>query len=299
MHLPQLLLVRSAGVRLLDKQVKSKNMKKIIFAILLISFGFVRAQTKYDLKKNISYYTESASQKDAYIKSQCTLDIYYPVNKKNFGTVVWFHGGGLTSGEKEIPKELVEKGFAVVAVEYRLSPKVKAPAYIEDAAAAAAWVFNHIAEYGGNPNSIIISGHSAGAYLGMMITLNKAYLQKYNIDANKIASLVALSGQTITHFAIKQENGMKPEQPLIDEYAPLYWVRGDLPPFVLITGDAELEMYGRYEENAYLCRMLKLYGQQEVKLFKLDGFNHGTMVGPALSLLVKEVSRISRINSNM
>lgn len=269
-------------------------MKKFIFAVLLISWGLVNAQTQYDVKKNVSYYPESASGNDAYIKSQCTLDIYYPTNKKNFATVVWFHGGGLTGGEKEIPKELTEKGFAVIGVEYRLSPKVTAPAYIEDAAAATAWVFNHIAEYGGNPNAIFVSGHSAGAYLGLMITLNKAYLQKYNVDTNKIAALIAVSGQTITHFTIKQEQGLKPEQPLIDEFAPLYWVRGDAPPVVLITGDAELEMFGRYEENAYLYRMFKFYGQEQVKLFKLDGFSHAAMALPSLSLLVKEVSRISK-----
>jgi len=267
-------------------------MKKIIFAILLLSWSLVNAQTEYDLKKDILYQPESVLGKDAYVKSQCTLDIYYPTNKKNFATVVWIHGGGLTAGEKEIPKGLTEKGFAVVGVGYRFSPKVKAPTYIEDAAAATAWVFNHIAEYGGNPNAIFVSGHSAGAYLGLMITLNKAYLQKYNVDANKIAGLIALSGQTITHFAIKQERGIKPEQPLIDEYAPLYWVRGDAPPVVLITGDAELEMYGRFEENAYLYRMLRFNGQDQVKLLKLDGFNHVAMAAPAMSLLVKEVFRI-------
>jgi acetyl esterase/lipase len=270
-------------------------MKNFIFAVLLMSWGLINAQAQYDLKKDVSYYSDSVIAKDSYLKSQCTLDVYYPVNKKNFATVVWFHGGGLTSGEKEIPKELTEKGFAVIGVGYRLSPKVKAPVYIEDAAAATAWVFNHIAEYGGNPNAIFVSGHSAGGYLGLMITLNKAYLQKYNVDANKIAALIALSGQTITHFAIKQERGLKPEQPLIDEYAPLYWVRGDAPPVVLITGDAELEMYGRYEENAYLYRMLKFYGQEQVKLFKLDGFSHIAMAAPSLSLLVKEVSRISKV----
>lgn len=240
-------------------------MKKILLVILVVFCGILNAQTMYDLKKDINYYTDSVSLKDAYIKSQCTLDFYYPKSKKNFATVIWFHGGGLTSGEKEIPKELTEKGFAVIGVGYRLSPKVKAPAYIEDAAASVAWAFKHIAEYGGNPNAIFVSGHSAGAYLGLMLTLNKSYLQKYNVDANKIAALIALSGQTITHFTIKQERGIKPEQPLIDEYAPVYWVRGNACPILLITGDAELEMYGRYEENAYLYRMLRFNGQENVR----------------------------------
>ena len=268
-------------------------MKKIFFALFLFSSILVNAQEKYDLKKDISYYADSISQKDAYIKSECTLDVYYPKDKKNFATIVWFHSGGLTMGQKEIPKELTEKGFAVIGVGYRLSPKVKAPAYIEDAAASVAWVFKHIVEFGGNPNAIFLTGHSAGGYLALMITLNKDYLQKYNVDANKIAGVISLSGQAITQFAIRQERGAPVTQPEIDKYAPLYFVRKDTPPIVLITGDAEMELLGRYEENAYLYRMLKVNGQKDVKLYKLDGFNHASMVTAAFPLLLKEANHIA------
>jgi acetyl esterase/lipase len=123
----------------------------------------------------------------------------------------------------------MEKGYAVIGVGYRLSPKVKAPAYIEDAAAAVAWVFGHIPDYGGNPNLIFVAGHSAGGYLGMMLTLDKKYLNKYHIDANRIAALIPFSGQAITHFTVRQERGIKDTQPLIDEFAPLYFVRPDAP----------------------------------------------------------------------
>src|SRR4030095_14455766 len=108
-------------------------------------------------------------------------------------TIVWFHGGGLTAGRKELPEQLKNQGFAVLSVEYRLSPKVKSPAYIEDAAAAVAWVFKHISEYGGSDKLIFVSGHSAGGYLGMMITLDKKYLATYHIDANNIAALIPFS----------------------------------------------------------------------------------------------------------
>src|SRR4051794_33526657 len=151
-------------------------MKNLLFVLLLLSSISIHAQQQYNTEKNIHYYQDSINQKDPYIASQCTLDMYYPKGAKNFTTIVWFHGGGLTGGTKEIPKALMEKGYAVIGVEYRLSPKVKAPAYIEDAAAAVAWVFQHIASYGGSEKLIFISGHSAGGYLGMMITLDKKYL---------------------------------------------------------------------------------------------------------------------------
>jgi acetyl esterase/lipase len=226
------------------------------------------------------------------MKERCVLDIYYPKNKQGFPTVVWFHGGGLKAGNKFIPQWLKNKDIAVVAVNYRFSPEVSCPAYIQDAAAAVAWVFRNIEAYGGDPGLIIVSGHSAGGYLTSMIGLDKRYLEVYGIDANQIASLVPFSGHTITHFTIREERGIAGTQPIIDEFAPLYHLRDDAPPLILITGDRELEMLGRYEENAYMMRMMKVVGHQETTLYELDGFDHGGMAVPAYPLLIREVRRL-------
>jgi CubicO group peptidase (beta-lactamase class C family) len=248
----------------------------------------------YITESNINYYPTAINQKDAYTAAQCRLDIYYPTNTKNFATIIWFHGGGLTGGSREIPKDLTEKGYAVVGVGYRLSPKVRVPDCIEDAAAAIAWVFKNIEKYGGNPNLIIVSGHSAGGYLATMVGLDKSYLSKYGIDANKIAGLMPFSGQAITHFTLRQEKGIKPTQPVVDQYAPMYHVRADAPPMIIISGDRELELYGRYEENAYFCRMMQLSGHKRTKIYELDGFDHGGMVAPAMPLLLKEVAALRK-----
>lgn len=269
-------------------------LRKHLSLILILVFAISFAQTEYKTENNISYYPENISKKDAYINSQCKLNFYYPTNVKNFSTVIWFHGGGLTGGSNELPKELLNENIAVVSVEYRLAPKVKAPAYIEDAAAATAWVFENIEKYGGNKNLIFQSGHSAGGYLGMMITLDKKYLQKYKIDANDIAGLIPFSGQAITHFQIRKEKGIAELQPTIDEYAPLFHVRKDAPPIVLITGDRNLELFGRYEENAYLARMLELVKHPSVKLLEEDGFDHVSMAKPGFPLLLKEIRELSK-----
>lgn len=269
-------------------------LRKHLSLILILVFAFSLAQTEYKTENNISYYPENILKKDAYISSQCKLNFYYPTNVKNFSTVIWFHGGGLTGGSNELPKELLNENIAVVSVEYRLAPKVKAPAYIEDAAAATAWVFENIEKFGGNKNLIFQSGHSAGGYLGMMITLDKKYLQKYKIDANQIAGLIPFSGQAITHFQIRKEKGISELQPTIDEYAPLFHVRKDAPPIVLITGDRNLELFGRYEENAYLARMLELVKHPSVKLLEEDGFDHVSMAKPGFPLLLKEIREISK-----
>jgi acetyl esterase/lipase len=269
-------------------------MKKIIYLLLLTTSFFVNAQQQYAIEKDIRYYPDAVNKSDKYINSQCTLDIYYPKNAKNFATIIWFHGGGLTGGTKEIPNALLEKGFAIIGVGYRLSPKVKAAACIEDAAAAIGWVFQHIENYGGRSDMIFLSGHSAGGYLTMMVGLDKKYLSKYGIDANNIAGNIPFSGQTITHFTIRKEIGIKETQPLIDEYAPLYFVRPDASPLLLITGDPEMELLGRYEENAYMWRMMKLSGHKRTRLYKLEGFNHGDMVEPAFPLLIKEVTTLKK-----
>lgn len=273
---------------------KFGNRLLIIIALVFTTLAGYTQQsaTRVD---NIFYYPDSTAITDSYIKSQCRLDIYYPKNVKNFATIVWFHGGGITGGRREIPAALMDKGVAVIGVGYRLSPKAKAPAYIEDAAAAVAWAFKHIAKYGGNNKLIFVSGHSAGGYLGTMITLDKQYLAKYKIDADEIAGLIPFSGQAITHFTVRQEMGIKDIQPTIDKYAPLYHVRADAPPMLLITGDREMELLGRYEENAYLTRMMKLAGHKTTRLFELQGFDHGGMAVPAFPLLLKEVAALTKM----
>lgn len=269
-------------------------MRKIIlflFGVLLYAQGFAQ-QTSYETKKDISYYPTS-TKGDAYREQRCKLDVYYPKNRTNSSTIVWFHGGGLTGGNKEMPRELLEKGFIVIAVGYRLSPKALVKDIIEDATASVAWTFNNIAKYGGNNKLIFVSGHSAGAYLGMMLTLDKKYLAGYHIDADAIAGLIPFSGQAITHFTVRQERKIKDVQPIIDEYAPLYHVRPTAPPMLLLTGDREMEMLGRYEENAYLARMMKLAGNKTTVLHELQGYGHN-MVYPAIPLLIEEVNRLSK-----
>ena len=267
--------------------------RRFLLSILLLSFGILvfAQESDYITELNIHYYSDSVNQTDKYISERCVLDIYYPVNIEDFATIVWFHGGGLTEGNKEIPETLKEKGVCIVGVNYRLYPKVKSPGYIEDGAAAVVWVFNNINSFGGDSSLIFISGHSAGGYLASMIGLDKRWLKANNIDANRIAGLIPFSGHTITHFTVRKERGIAGTQPIVDDLAPLYHVRADAPPLLLITGDRELEILGRYEENAYLMRMMKVVGHKETKLYELEGYGHN-MTEPAFPLLIKEVRRI-------
>ena len=260
----------------------------LFFFFMLPAVAQVSDKVAYKTIENISYRTSN----DTYANVRCRLDLYYPEASKDFVTIVWFHGGGLSGGNKFIPQQLKEAGYAVVAVNYRLLPKATLTDCIDDAAAAVAWVFKEIGKYGGNPHKIVVSGNSAGRYLTNMIGLDKKWLSKYDINADSIAALVPFSGHAISHFAYRQSKGMKDTQPSIDEFAPLYYVRPDAPPLVIVSGDRDLEMLGRYEENAYFWRMMKVAGHQKVFLYELDGYDHGSMADPAFHILKNHVKKL-------
>lgn len=266
-------------------------MKKVNLLLLFLFAAItVFAQDKivYKTVENLPYRIKG----DTYALERCKLDIYYPDNVKDYGTVVWFHGGGLSGGSKSIPSELKNCGLAVIAVNYRLLPKCGLPDCIDDAAAAVAWTFREIEKYGGNKSKIFVAGHSAGGYLTNMIGMDKKWLKTYDIDADSIAALIPFSGHAISHFAYRQSKGMKDTQPSIDEFAPLFYVRADAPPLIIVSGDREMEMLGRYEENAYFWRMMKVVGHKETYLYELDGFDHGAMASPAFHILKKHVKDI-------
>jgi acetyl esterase/lipase len=272
------------------------HFMKIVFYPLfllgvLISNPAFSEPTAYTTEANIHYYDDSVNAEDDYINERCVLDLYYPMNKSGFATIVWFHGGGLKAGEKVIPERLKAQGIAVVAVNYRLYPKVLAPGYLEDAAAAVAWTFNHIETYGGDPQKVFVGGSSAGGYLTAMIGLDKRWLNAYGIDANRIAGLVPLAGQMLTHFTIREERGIGSTSIVLDDLAPLAHLRADAPPILLVTGDRENEMLGRYEENAYMWRMLKVVGHPDVRLLELDGYGHAPEE-PFFPLLLDEMKRV-------
>lgn len=268
-------------------------MKKVLWMIFMTFMVLnVNAQKSISSDEVITSNIQYKNGKDTYIKERCKLDICYDKSKKNSPVVVWYHGGGLTSGQKEIPGLLKKQGFVVVGVNYRLLPKVKIDECLDDCAAALAWVFQNISQYGGDAKIIFVSGHSAGGYITTMLGLDKTWLSRYGVDANNIAGLIPFSGQMISHFAYRKMNGIDNLQPTIDKYAPLYHVRKDAAPLVLITGDRNIELFGRYEENAYMWRMMNLIGRPDTQLYELGGYGHGAMAQPAFHILIQTIHKM-------
>ena len=116
---------------------------KIGLTLLLVWLAVTAFAADYTYKRNVPY-RENAG--DAYTAKMCRLDIAYQPEVENAPVVVWFHGGGLTGGSREIPSQLLTDNLVVVGVEYRLSPHVQTMEIVDDAAAAVAWVFDHIVQ---------------------------------------------------------------------------------------------------------------------------------------------------------
>ncbi|HOY22998.1 MAG TPA: alpha/beta hydrolase [Cellvibrio sp.] len=196
------------------------------------------------------------------------LDLYLPAKTKQpFPMLVWFHGGGLTSGTKNssndqrIASSWRSKGVAVVNVDYRLSPQVKFPAYIEDTAQAVTWAVRNAEKLGADPKRIYVGGHSAGAYLATMLAMDERYLRAQGIGTDAIAGFVSLSGQMTTHFNVRKERGLSDVPLVVDDAAPSHYVRKDIPRLLLLIGDHDWP--ARLEEN-------QLIYAQFVQLAKTD-----------------------------
>tara|TARA_A100001015_G_scaffold201653_1_gene225113 strand:- start:1936 stop:2772 length:837 start_codon:yes stop_codon:yes gene_type:complete len=275
------------------------SMKKFIFlfTFLTISFHSNYSQSenqeqkiKYSIEENISYLNG-----DEYINKRCVLDVYFPKSNESLPTLIYFHGGGLKRGNKYIPEYLKEKGIIVVSVNYRFYPQVSVKEIIGDGAMAVKWVYDHIIDYGGNQNKIFLSGHSAGGYIISMLGLDESYLKNVGLNPRQIAGLIPLSGHTITHMTAREEIGIGPKQPIIDKMAPIYHVKENTPPYIMITGDRELELLGRYEENAYMQRMMKISGNKKTELYEIQGYGH-MMVYPAIPILLRKIKEICNQN---
>ena len=256
--------------------------------------GEAAAKLEYHTESNIPYYAAAAlSRADAYQKEHCSLDIYYPKGTKGYATVVWFHGGGLTEGARYFP-DLKGQGIALVPVSYRLAPKAPAPAFLEDSAAAVAWVLKNIERYGGDPRKVFVAGHSAGAYLASMIAMDPQWLGAQKVSNRSLAGVIAVSGQMTTHFTVKQLRGDKAPQlrPIIDEFAPLYHAGKQVPPICLIVGGRDIEFKSRVEENELMAVTLRNLGHTQVEFHEMNGLDHGTVEKAAMIIAPGFIRRV-------
>jgi acetyl esterase/lipase len=128
------------------------------------------------------------------------LDVYAPTQGQNHPVVVWIHGGGWRRGDKaEVhnkPKAFVDKGFVLVSINYRFVPNVTVMQIAGDVAKAIRWTHDHAKDYSGDPNRIIVMGHSAGAQLAALVCTDDRYLKTEKLPLSIIKGCVPVDGDT-------------------------------------------------------------------------------------------------------
>lgn len=125
-----------------------------------------------------------------------SLDVYAPPEGKDRPVVVWIHGGGWTKGDKAAmqkkPQAFVEKGYVLASINYRLRPAVTLREMMGDVAKAIRWMRDHAREYRGDPGSIVVMGHSAGAHLAALVCTDDRYLRAEGVPFTSLKGCVPI-----------------------------------------------------------------------------------------------------------
>ena len=207
-----------------------------------------------------------------------TLDIWAPRSAAGepLPVVIFFYGGGWSEGAAAdygfAAAAFAGKGFVAVVPDYRLVPSVRFPAFVEDGALAVKWVRDNIGKYGGDPDRITIAGHSAGAYIGAMLTLDRRFLRKAGVDPDIVRAAALLSGPYDFHpFTEPRGRNAFGAWPNPAETQPVNFARGDAPPILLAHGTADRVVLP-YNSKRLAERLSKAGAPVTLRLYK--GVNH-------------------------
>ena len=189
------------------------------------------------------------------------LDIYIPdAPRKTTCTVVFYPGGAWNSGERALYKfagqAFASQGCVAAVADYRLYPAVHYPAFVEDSALAFVWVHAHIAEYGGDPARIFLSGHSAGAYNAVMTAVHPQFLKNAGGRIEWIKGVIGIAGP----YDFKPSEEEKDIRAAFSTAAdaatqPVTYVTGKFPPMLLATGEHDRRVKPR--NTASLAKKLR------------------------------------------
>lgn len=217
------------------------------------------------------------------------LDIYKPSDIKNNAPVlVFFYGGRWSIGSKNqyafVADRFTKHGYIVAIPDYAKYPDVKFPTFVEDGAKAVAWIDDNIADYGGNKNRIFASGHSSGAHIAALISVDPKYLEKENKKRSVIRAFAGLAGP---YDFIPQAEDLKDIFGPPDNYHNMQvptFVDGAQPPMLLLHGEDDTHVILR-NLNRLKSKIEDKGGIVETKIY--DDIDHKEIIG-ALSWVWKD-----------
>jgi acetyl esterase/lipase len=180
-------------------------------------------------------YGESARQR---------LDVYRPRGAQHAPVVLFWHGGSWQRGGKDyyafVGESLTRRGFVAVLPDYRLAPDHPFPDFLEDAASALRWTRDHAAAFGGDPDRIYLSGHSAGGHIALIVALDPQYLRAVGMAPREIAGVMSLAGPTgLENLRGSGLTGVFPQAIPDRAFSPIALAAdhgSTAPPILLMTG---------------------------------------------------------------
>lgn len=206
------------------------------------STGFSQADHSYLVQvfRDVIYH-----QGEGYNPIKHRLDIYQPMTRPNAPVLVFIHGGGWISGDKSLYTHVghtfARQGLMTVLINYRLTPEVRHPGHIQDVARAFAWVRENIHIFGGDPDTLFVSGHSAGAHLASLLALNESYLNAEGLGNEAIQGVVAISGVYLIEPEERALRTVFTRNPQTREDAsPIHQFSLPAPPFLFLYAQFDL-----------------------------------------------------------
>ena len=216
------------------------------------------------------------------------LDVYAPTKGKNLSVVVWICGGGWRRGDKadvhNKPKAFVDKGFVLVSISYRFVPTVTVNEIAGDVAKAIRWTHDHAKEYGGDPNTIIVMGHSAGAQLAALVCTDDRYLKAEKLPLSIIKACVPVDGDTydvpLQIKTVEEKRAKSYRMTFGDEESQrnlssvTHVAKGkNIPPFLI------LHVADHPETKMQSLRLVKVLQEAGIsaKAYPAEGKNHTTI----------------------
>lgn len=253
----------------------------------------------YRRTKNIAYGPDGGAQ------GRQKVDVYQPLNNANAGigrapVVVFFYGGSWSSGDRAdyrfVGEALASQGIVTVIADYRLSPSVRYPAFLEDSALAVRWAFDQAEQYGGNPAKVFVMGHSAGAYNAAMLALDKRWLGGVGLGPERLAGWIGLAGpydflpigDVQTQVAFNWPNTPADSQPLV-------FASAASPPALLLAPTHD-KVVNPQRSTVAMANKLKVSGVRvQSELF--DTVSHVTLVASMAAVLRGRAPVLERVTA--
>jgi acetyl esterase/lipase len=264
--------------------------KRTFVAVCVLALAALSCGGPRDVvvREDISYYDGPGRDPHKHV-----LDLYLPAEGRGWPVLIFIHGGSWRIGDKdsllypyaEVGKRFARRGVAVVVASYRLAPRYKFPAQPEDVARVVRWTHENVASYGGDPERVFLSGHSAGGHLAALVALDERYLAAEGVPPTALAGVVGISGVYDLELAYEDANWFLrrfvgravfgDDPAVLREASPVTYARADAPPFLLLYGDGDAEYIRR--QPGPMAAALRAAGA-DVETAEVAGRNHYTII---------------------